>query len=120
MCTHECISVCVCMCVCLCLLACACMFVCVNACTIEYLIIFFEILSDLNQAVPNHLADESQTRWPDTPPDHPPFIGVTVGRCWCSNLPFLSKQLLSTLSFFSSFFLVLFEQKSEMSLKVKG
>ena len=23
---------------------------------------FFEILSDLNQAVPNHLADESQTR----------------------------------------------------------
>ena len=24
--------------------------------------IFFEILSDLNQAVPNHLADESQTR----------------------------------------------------------
>ena len=30
----------------------------------------FEILSDLNQAVPNHLADESQTRQPDTPPDH--------------------------------------------------
>ena len=30
----------------------------------------FEILSDLNQAVPNHLADESQTRWPDIPPDH--------------------------------------------------
>ena len=24
--------------------------------------VFFEILSDLNQAVPNHLADESQTR----------------------------------------------------------
>ena len=24
--------------------------------------IFFEIWSDLNQAVPNHLADESQTR----------------------------------------------------------
>ena len=24
--------------------------------------LFFEILSDLNQAVPNHLADESQTR----------------------------------------------------------
>ena len=24
--------------------------------------IFFEILSDLNQAVPSHLADESQTR----------------------------------------------------------
>ena len=23
---------------------------------------FFEILSDLNQVVPNHLADESQTR----------------------------------------------------------
>ena len=23
---------------------------------------FFKILSDLNQAVPNHLADESQTR----------------------------------------------------------
>ena len=32
---------------------------------------FFEILSNLNQAVPNHLADESQTRQPDTPPDHP-------------------------------------------------
>ena len=32
---------------------------------------FFEILSDLNQAVPNHLADENQTRQPDTPPDHP-------------------------------------------------
>ena len=32
---------------------------------------FFEILSDLNQAVPNHLADESQTRYPDTPPDGP-------------------------------------------------
>ena len=31
---------------------------------------FFEILSDLNLAVLNHLADESQTRWPDTPPDH--------------------------------------------------
>ena len=25
-------------------------------------VFFFEILSDLNQAVPNHLADESQTR----------------------------------------------------------
>ena len=24
--------------------------------------VFFEVLSDLNQAVPNHLADESQTR----------------------------------------------------------
>ena len=24
--------------------------------------VFFVILSDLNQAVPNHLADESQTR----------------------------------------------------------
>ena len=32
------------------------------------LFIFYEIL---NQAVPNHLADESQTRLPDTPPDHP-------------------------------------------------
>ena len=31
---------------------------------------FFQILSYLNQAAPNHLADESQTRWPDTPPDH--------------------------------------------------
>ena len=30
----------------------------------------FEILSDLNQAVPIHLADESLTRLPDTPPDH--------------------------------------------------
>ena len=34
----------------------------------------FEILSDLNPAVPNHLADEStctsQTREPDAPPDH--------------------------------------------------
>ena len=36
------------------------------------------ILSDLNQAVPNHLADESQTRYPDTPPDHPlyPVSGI--------------------------------------------
>ena len=34
-------------------------------------VLFFEILSDLNQAVPNHLADESQTRLPDTPPDRP-------------------------------------------------
>ena len=30
--------------------------------------VFFDILSDLNRAVPNHLADESQTRQPDTPP----------------------------------------------------
>ena len=36
----------------------------------QYSALFFEILSDLNQAVPNHLADESQTRSPDTPPDH--------------------------------------------------
>ena len=28
----------------------------------EAILAFFEILSDLNQAVPNHLADESQTR----------------------------------------------------------
>ena len=28
------------------------------------------ILSDLNQAVPNPLPDESQTHLPDTPPDH--------------------------------------------------
>ena len=34
-------------------------------------VFFFVVLSDLNQAVPNHLADESQTRQPDTPPDHP-------------------------------------------------
>ena len=33
--------------------------------------LFFFILSDLNQVVPNHLADESQKRFPDTPPDHP-------------------------------------------------
>ena len=32
---------------------------------------FFEILSYLNQAVPDHLANESQTRQPDTSPDHP-------------------------------------------------
>ena len=32
---------------------------------------FFEILSDWNQAVTNHLTDECQTRQPDTPPDHP-------------------------------------------------
>ena len=34
-------------------------------------VVIFEILSDLNQAVPNHLADKSQSCWPDTPPDHP-------------------------------------------------
>ena len=28
---------------------------------------FFKFSSDLNQAAPNHLADESQTRYPDTP-----------------------------------------------------
>ena len=28
--------------------------------------VFFKILSDLNQAVPDHLADESQTRKPDS------------------------------------------------------
>ena len=28
----------------------------------EFLFFFFEIMSDLNQAVPYHLADESQTR----------------------------------------------------------
>ena len=31
-----------------------------------------KILSDLNQALPNHLTDESRMREPDTPPDHPP------------------------------------------------
>ena len=44
---------------------------------------FFEILSDLNQAVPNHLADESQTRWPDTPPDHPHHRRMVR---WCIRL----------------------------------
>ena len=31
---------------------------------------FFEIFSYLNQAVPLHLTDKSQTRQPDTPPNH--------------------------------------------------
>ena len=31
---------------------------------------FFRFGSDLNQAVPNHLADESQTRQMDAPPGH--------------------------------------------------
>ena len=35
------------------------------------MLIFFEILPGLYEAVPNHLADESQTRQLDTPPDHP-------------------------------------------------
>ena len=42
--------------------------------TLTLLKYFFEILSDLNPAVPNHLADEStctsQTREPDAQPDH--------------------------------------------------
>ena len=29
------------------------------------------VVSDLNQAVPDHLADEGQIRWSDTQPDHP-------------------------------------------------
>ena len=33
-----------------------------NYCVKEWFNFFFEFLSDLNQAVPNHLADESQTR----------------------------------------------------------
>ena len=36
----------------------------------SFFLFFFEILSDLNQAIPNHLADESQTRQPDTLSDH--------------------------------------------------
>ena len=32
----------------------------------------FENLSDLNKAVPKHLADESETRSPDTPPENAP------------------------------------------------
>ena len=40
----------------------------------------FEILLDsVNQAVPNHLTDESQTRLPDTPPDHPQDYKVPLG-----------------------------------------
>ena len=35
---------------------------------------FFEIFSDLNQVVPDHLVDESQTRKPDSPPDYPQRI----------------------------------------------
>ena len=31
----------------------------------------FEIFSDLSQAIPIHLADESQTHYPDTPQDLP-------------------------------------------------
>ena len=50
---------------------------------------FFEILSDLNQAVPNHLADESQTRQPDTPPDHPLRILLRMVR-WCIRLTCLT------------------------------
>ena len=35
-----------------------------NAETVKCFFFFFEILSDLNQAVPSHLAHESQTRYP--------------------------------------------------------
>ena len=35
---------------------------------------FFEILLDLSQGVPNHLADESQTCQPDLPLDHPHVV----------------------------------------------
>ena len=47
--------------------------------------VFFEILSDLNQAVPNHLADESQTRQPDAGRC---IIGHTLLRIvqWCIRL----------------------------------
>ena len=39
----------------------------------------FEILSDLNQAAPNHLTDDSQTRQLEKPPDHPSLRKVR----WC-------------------------------------
>ena len=48
---------------------------------LNFFFFFFEILSDLNQAVPNHLADESQTRLPDTPP----WCGVSGERVWLSS-----------------------------------
>ena len=60
---------------------------------------FFEILSDLNQAVPNHLADESQTR----------LFGVAV-----RNRLSLSPLLFSSSSYFLSF------SKQKLSLGIKN
>ena len=57
--------------------------------------LFFDILSDLNQAVPNDLADESQMRQPDTPPVQwwfksdkisKKFSGSLLAHCLNSNL----------------------------------
>ena len=39
----------------------------------------FKILSDLSEAVPDHLANESLTRQPDTPLDHPQDRGWSGG-----------------------------------------
>ena len=46
---------------------------------------FLEFLPDLKQAVPNHLADESQTRRQDTPPDHLNRLRGKMVR-WCIRL----------------------------------
>ena len=46
--------------------------------------VFFEILSDLNQAVPNLHADESETRQPDTPPGHLRHVWLSSAR-WLGN-----------------------------------
>ena len=53
-------------------------------------VFFFEILSDLHQAVPDHLADESQTRQPDTPDR---WAGESEPRCTSSQAGLLTVQL---------------------------
>ena len=64
---------------------------------------FFEILLDLNQAVPNHLADKSQMRKPDTPPGQT-FPGLAARNRSSLSLP---------LSLSSSFYFLSFsKQKS--------
>ena len=43
-----------------------------------------KILVDFSQTAPSHLTDESQTQWPDTPPDHPQNKRAMVHLHLCS------------------------------------
>ena len=60
-----------------------------------------EILSDLNQAVPNHLADETQARQADTPPCHPlsfSFSSFFLSQNKKIKISFLCEQVTHTRS----------------------
>ena len=89
-----------------------------------------KISLDVNQAVPDHLVDESRARQPDSPPDHPqngPVVYLAYASTSQTNSPkrlfgLAARKRLSlslTLSFSSSsYFLSFSKQNSNILISV--